>query len=326
MATIANRYYMTSDDLIASVKRRISAPDAQSTIKDNEILEFANEEMLLNFIPLVISKHEDYYLIRQEIPLEAGKIRYPIPYRAIGSKMREVAYKRSEDGRLREMFRISVDDVTNSSSYGGTYASRFYLEGESIVLHADEDHSYNGSLVVFYSLRPNSLVSSDRVGVINGLSTDGDNTIIELESYPEDFNTLTQCDFIMTKAPHRVLDYDKSVVEVNEGLRYIKVATEDIPNTLEVGDRITFSGETDIINAPSDLHVMLAQMVASRVLESLGDLQNLQAANQKLKKMEDNTALLVDNRVTGSPTKAKARNGTIRRSGFTRRRTSNGTR
>ena len=52
---------------------------------------------------------------------------------------------------------------------------------------------------------------------------------------------------------------------------------------------------------------MLAQMVAARVLESIGDTQNLAAANDKLARMERSTEYLIDNRVTGSPIKASAR-------------------
>ena len=126
MATIANKLYYTTEDLINSVKRRANVPDSQDMISDNEILEFANEEMLLNFIPLVYSKHEDYYLVRQEIPLEANKTRYPIPYRAIASKVREIAIQGS-GGELREMVRISIDEVTTTYQNGNSNSRRYYL-------------------------------------------------------------------------------------------------------------------------------------------------------------------------------------------------------
>ena len=306
---------MTSDDLIASVKRRASIPSAQSMITDNEILEYANEEMLLNFIPLVLSQHEDYYLIREEIPLEANVIRYSIPYRAIGTKLREVAHK-DTNGNLRAMYRRSIDEITDNfeARGGATYPDNFYIEGEEIVLDSSETHNMTGSLTVFYSLRPNSLVDVDRVGKITSIDTV--TGIIVFDTFPENIAALSEIDFIKTKSPHRVLAFDKSVVAVNVGLKYIEVAPADIPTGLVVGDRIGLAGETDILNAPSDLHVMLAQMTAARVLESIGDSEGLQVADKKLAKMEKNASGLLMNRVTGSPVKAKARNGTIRRGNY----------
>lgn len=326
MATIANKGYLTSSNLISSIKRRASIPDTQDMITDNEILEFANEEMLLNFIPLVYSRHEDYYLVRQEIPLEAGVVRYPIPYRSIATKVREVALKNA-NGDLREMFRISVDEVTNSYREGTSYVHRYYFEGEEIVLHVNKS-SFNPSdltLVIFYNLRPNSLVDSDRVGIITSIeasSTLSDVTNIFFNPRPDNLEAGTEVDFIKSKSPHRVLTYDKVIQEAG-GIGadlYIAIKNEDLPSRLVVGDRVASAGETDIVNAPSDLHVMLAQMVAERVLESIGDQSGLQAAGAKLAKMEKNSALVLDNRSIGSPIKANPRNGTIRQSGLGRKR------
>lgn len=315
---IGNKLYFTTEDLISSVKRRANIPDSQDMITDNEILEFANEEMLLNFIPLVYSRHEDYYLVRQEIPLEEQKVRYPIPYRSIASKVREVAYM-DTNGDLTEMSRISVDDVTNSFREGGNTIGRYYFEGEEIVINAKEE-SFNkqGSLVVFYNLRPNALVDSDRVGVITNISSDATHTQINFTSLPSQWQVGNEIDFIKTKSPHRVVNYDKLIQDVgtvgNES--FIKVNNEDFPSSLVVGDRVASAGETDVLNAPSDLHVMLAQMVAERVLDAIGDAEGMQTAGKKLAKMEQNATLILDNRAIGSPIKAKARNGTIRRSGL----------
>ena len=312
----ANKYYMLSADLVASVKRRASVPEAQSMVTDNEILEYANEEMLLNFIPLVLSQHEDYYLIREEVAITAGDVRYQIPYRAIGSKLREVAYK-DTNGNLLAMYRRSVDDITEKYRHTtSTYPGNFHIEGEEVVLDINDDHNLPGTLVFFYSLRPNSLVDSSRVGVIT--SIDRVTGIIVFESLPDNIEATSQIDFIKTKAPHRVMGFDKSVVSVTAATNFMEVSPDDIPADLVVGDRVALAGETDILNAPSDLHVMLAQMTASRVLESIGDTEGLQAADKKLGKMENNAATIIANRVDGSPIKAKARNGTIRRGKYRR--------
>ena len=318
------KLYLTSQDLIDSIKNRANIPDTQDMISDEEILAFANEEMMLNFIPLVYSRHEDYYLVRQEIPLEAGVARYPIPYRAIASKVREVAIQ-TTNGDFREMFRISVDDVTSGYSQSNNSVKNYYFEGEEIVLHVQEANFLPASgenLVVFYNLSPNALVESERVGVISNISDDGTYTQLDFNTIPTVFSQGAEIDFIKTKAPHRVVSYDKTIQEIGVvGVGgYIKVNMVDLPRNIKVGDRIALAGETDVVNAPSDLHSMLAQMVAERVLEAIGDEQGLASAGRKLAKMEKNASLILDNRSIGSPIKAKARNGTIRTKGLGKKR------
>lgn len=317
---MANRHILDSDSLIASVKRRASIPDAQSMITNNEILEFANEEMALNLVPLIYSKHQDYYLVRETIPLVSGQIRYEIPYRAIGNKLREVAYQ-GTGSELREMHRMTIDDLTSQgySADSSNSPSRFYIEGEEIVLNTQESSfTATGSLVVFYSLRPNVLVESANIATITGIDT-ATGVITFSGTPPTTFEANTEIDFIAKKSPNKIIKFDINVISVDAAAFNITVAASDIPSKLSVGDIAAIAGETNLVNSPTDLHPLLAQMVAARVLESLGDSAGLGAADKKLKKMEKNADLLLANRVTGSPVKAINRNGGLRSSGLGRR-------
>ena len=102
-----NKYYFTSQDLIDSIKRRASIPDSQSMITDDEILDFANEEMELNLVPLILSKHEGYFLTREDVPTVSGQTSYQIPYRAIGGKLREAAFS-TDQVSFSEMHQIAI--------------------------------------------------------------------------------------------------------------------------------------------------------------------------------------------------------------------------
>jgi len=305
---MVNKYFYKSQDLIDSVKRRASIPDNQSMITDNEILEFANEEMELNVVPLIVSQHEDYFLSREDLPTSPTLKEYAIPYRAIGSKLREVAF--STDGEsLTEMVRISIDDVTNSYITRSGTSSRFYIQGENIVLFSSSDVD-TGYIVCFFNLRPNSLVLEERVATISDI--DRTTGLITVDSVPSNFPSTSEFDFVKTKSPHKLLTYDLTATTVDSGSSTLTFDTDDIPTQLAVGDKISIAGETDLVNCPSELHVMLAQMTAARVLESIGDLENLQAANNKIQKMENNASTLLSNRVDGSPIKAVVRNGFLR--------------
>lgn len=154
--------WMTSDDLVASVKRKISLPTSQSTFTEQDILSFANEEMQISQVPSVMTYHEEYFVYAVRVPLESNVTRYGIPDRAIGMKMRNVMFE-DVSGNLNEMTRISPDDKAYWQSSTGTFNSifRFYIEGNDIVLSPDNTGD-TGNLVFYIYLRPNQLVLNTR--------------------------------------------------------------------------------------------------------------------------------------------------------------------
>lgn len=155
--------WMTSRDLIASVKRRMAMPVSQLTFTETEILQFASEELMLASVPEVLSFHEDYFVHVVEVPLETDKVRYEIPNRAIGMKMRDLFFKDAEDN-LYEMSRISSED---KAFWQGTYnpdnyLHKYYIEGNDIVITPTSLSSPSGSLMFYIFLRPNQLVLDER--------------------------------------------------------------------------------------------------------------------------------------------------------------------
>ncbi len=160
--------WYTSDTLIEAVKRKISFPISQSTFTNQEILDFANEEMMISQVPSVLSFHEEFFLYRDTVALEANKSHYAVPNRAIGMRLRDVFYQ-DNNGNLLEMTRISQDDRAyydnNTTSTGSIH--KFYVEGNDIVLTPTPGSGPTGSLLFVYYLRPNQLVTDDRAAVIS---------------------------------------------------------------------------------------------------------------------------------------------------------------
>jgi len=307
-------YYFSSQDLIDSVKRRANIPDSQDMVTDVEILDYANEELALNLVPLIISKHENYFLTMELVPTITDVKEYQIPYRSIGNRIREAAFTDNEtpSPSYIELHQIPVDDITSSfNRINGSYGSnRFYIRDESIVLDSSDNSLDYNFIAMWFNIRPNQLVDSARVSVITGV--DRTTGIVTVSSIPDNFSASSQIDFIRTKSPHRILSYDIGIVDINASAKFFQFDVDDIPQKLEVGDRICLANESDLVNIPSELHVMLAQSVSNRLLESMGDLENLSAGNKKLQKMEHNSQFLLDNRVEGSPIKARPKNGLLR--------------
>lgn len=305
-----SNYYFTSDELLESIKRRALVPASQSTFSNQDFLDFATEEMNMGVVPSVIQLHEDYYLYETIVPLIDGVNRYEIPYRAIGNKVRDVALY-STNGDYSVMTRIGIGDVPNWNYGNGVYA--YYIASNEICLVPQNANSSFGgqSLSISYYIRPNSLVPNNEVGTITDINrTTG---MITVSTLPEAFSTSMPVDFIQSRSPHKIISFDINPTSTDSLGNTISFNLSDIPNELLVGDRIALATETCIPQIPSDMHVMLAARVASRLLEAIGDTEGLKNANQKLVELENKTAILINNRVEDSPRKVVNRNATIRR-------------
>lgn len=164
--------YYTSNTLIDAVKRKISFPTFQSTFSNDDLLAFANEEMLISQVPSVMSFHEEYFVYGVDVPLKNNKNRYLIPDRAIGMKLRDVTYV-DTNGNEFEMTRLNAEEKSLYAADQplGDNPLRFYLEGNDLVL-AGNATNLSGSLKMYVFLRPNQLVVDERAAIIASFKKD----------------------------------------------------------------------------------------------------------------------------------------------------------
>lgn len=303
--------YLTTDTLIDSVKRRAMIPETQQTFQEADFLAFANEEMDLGIIPHVLSFHEEYFVRTDLVTLESDTVRYTIPERAVGTKLRDLAYQ-DTGGNIFEMSRIKIDDLPSyqNNSIQNNY-TLFYVEGNDIVLLPPVNNTPVGSLRFTYYLRPSELVSQNQVAIITSINTvTGE---IMVDAIPDAFTLSTDLDIVQTKSPHKILEMDVLATAFNTSSNIITFALDDLPSGLVIGDHIALSEQTIVPQVPSDLHSMLAQRVAARCLEALGDTQGLSSANTKLTEMEAKTGTIIENRVEGAPLKVVNRHSMLKR-------------
>jgi hypothetical protein len=160
--------YMTSQDLINSVQRKMSFPISQQTFSMLDILAFANEEVYISQVPSILQFHSEYFVTYQTIPLLTNVSNYPIPSRAIGQKLRSVFWQ-DTSGNMFEMTQVAEEDRAFYQRNIGTNQAihKFFIEGNSIVLTPGMISNPTGNLILVYYLRPNQLVKNDRAAIIN---------------------------------------------------------------------------------------------------------------------------------------------------------------
>lgn len=310
----------TSSELIRSIKRRASIPENQATFTSDDFLEFATEEMILGVVPSVMSVHEDYFIFEQNTALESNKSEYEIPSRAIGNKLRDLQY--TSDGKnFVELTRIGIGErFAEYDVRSETNLRKFYIKNNKVALVPLVESNPSGELVFVYYIRPSKLVLEERIGVIQGINDLGNGTTeLVLNDIPDNFNTSIKYDFYKAESPSSMLEIDKLATAISVATNTISFNTVDIPDELKIGDHLAQACEASIPQIPSELHPMLAQMVACRILESIGDTQGLQSALLKLQQMQTAGGILVDNRIDDAPHKIVNRHGLVRTSVFSKR-------
>jgi len=304
--------YMTSNELIASAKSRAMLPTNQNTFQTVDFLRFANEELDNAVVPSILKLHDDYYLTSILVPLVSNKSNYKIPYRAIGNKLRDVAYK-DTNGSLYELSRISIGDVPSFQlSYAVNSFGFFYVTGDEVNLIPEPTSGASGNLLFSLYLRPNALVDESRSAEVKFINFTTGEVIVD--GIPKNFDSSIVYDFIQTRSPHKILKFDVPVLSLNSVTKTITFDPSNMPSDLAVGDHIMQAEETIIPQIPTELHSLLSHRVAMRCLEALGDQQGLSNASAKLVEMENNLQVLIDNRVEEAPMKVVNRYSPMRSS------------
>jgi len=229
--------YLTTNTLVESVQRRISFPLSQNTFQYSDIVAFANEELMLSAVPSIKEAHEEYFIYKKLSPLVNGISRYSIPDRAMGMALRDVMWS-DQQGNYNKMVRIAPEDKAYfQQNVGANQAiSKYYLEGNEVVLTPQIVSAATGNLNFFIFLRPNNLVRDDRACIIQNyvkyLTINdytaiayGDNVSIEIGN-----ETPTPTEYIFT-AVQNISGSIASFTQIDAGTQVVFSVPHGITNT-----------------------------------------------------------------------------------------------
>jgi hypothetical protein len=380
---------LRNDALIRTIRRRAFIPESQDTFTDDDFLEIATEEINIGLIPLVMKMHEEHIIYYEDVALEDGVLKYPIPHRAHGNKLRDV-FLIDENSNLFDMARYSLGEIADFKTTTSYINNRgFYLENNNVCL-TNFEVGQNHKLRMYFYMRPNKLVNVSRGATVSTLATQfeqdyitpksgaasaisadvkavltsvshglvsgeyvlisgSDSTpavdglyevvVIDSDSFSVNVSTTvagtsaswvkqlevvqanltsipsalasgTSFDMVQSISPNKIIHYDVSPNIINQSQSSISFPASKVPNLVS-GSYITLAEETIVANLPTELHPILAQRVAVACLEAMGDEQNKQSAERKLKQMEDSAMTFLDNRVEGAQIKIKSKNSTL---------------
>ena len=162
---------LTSDRLIATIRRRAFIPRSQETFSNDDFLEMATEEINLGIMEKLINARGDYLVYYTDLPMVDGTTTYTIPNRAHGNKLRDAHIVDSDGKVIYELSQISLEELIDfNQDYTFQKRTNFYMENDCLKLHEDLI-KVGHSIRMWFYMRPNKLVQNARAGVINQVSS-----------------------------------------------------------------------------------------------------------------------------------------------------------
>ena len=306
--------------LIRSVRNRALIPTDTSVFTDEDILDILNEEVTQGLLATIMSLNEEHMVDHVDITVsEIADLRdgIKIPERAVGNKLRDVAYIR--EGNIYELSRISIEELSDFRNDFDRYnynLDLFYVEGDRIKFVSDKVSA--DAVRIYFYMMPNDIVDEVECAKIVLIEDNGDDTsTITLSTYPDSLTAVggsfPKMDFVSSQVPNKIISYDKSPVPngVNSSSKKITFNNSDLPSSLSKDDYLCKQYTSPFLNMPTEMHSLLAQRAAIFILEALGDTEGLRNAMTRLQGMEKSIQTVLEDRVEGAPQKINPRHSTL---------------
>jgi len=138
---------------------------------------------------------------------------------------------------------------------------------------------------------------------------------------PSDIVVGSLVDILQKEGGHTTLAIDVKLISNSVSLNGLTFTEDQLPDDFIVGDYVCARYECIVPQIPTDLHMLLGERTAVRILQALGDKDAAKEGTEKIDRLEIKQATIIDNRSEGSPLKVVNHSGLLNSSrvGFGRR-------
>jgi hypothetical protein len=286
----------TTTDLLAEVRRIGQLPTAStSSLADSDLLAQGDRAMQAAMVPLLLRVQEEFFVRRVSQALTSGVGAYPIPRRAIGSRVRDVMLVRS--GVRSPLPRLRPEQLVDfiTTSTGQPYG--FYLDAANIILLPAP--STADSLAIALYVRPGRFVATTTCRQLTAVTADtptAGRTRLTFASFSTWGSTV---DLISYQPPFEVKAMD--IATANVTTTTFDVATADLLATPVVGDWVASPDTSPVMQVPVEAQPLLCQRTAQYCLEALGYLEEASMVGQRGDRMESDVTSILTPRTDGQP-------------------------
>jgi len=288
----------TTNSLLASIKRRITLPDAQNLYSPDDLIAFMGDELSSTIIPLVHSVQQEYWVEKHDIQLVQNQTNYTIPIRGITNGLRLVTLLDTNNNEID--YPLLRPEMTASSynwlsPYSTSTLYGFYIENDHIVMFPNSVVTNPVNKVRFRIERqPSQLCAVSEAAQIVAIA----GNVVTVNLIPIDWTTSLLFDITNGGLQFNSRGDDLTITNISAGLMQITFTA--LPSTVVIGDWISVAGTSPIPQIPYQAFPYLAQAVACKCLEGLADTQPWQGAKQVLDRMKEDLLKLMQPRDIGN--------------------------
>jgi hypothetical protein len=288
----------TTDGLISSIKRRITLPDAQNLYVDADLIAFMGDELSSTIVPLVHSVQQEYWVVRQDVPLLPNVLTYTIPVRGVANGLRLLTLVDMNGNEIA--FNLLRPEMTAStynwlSPYSTSTLYGFNMEDDHVVMFPKSFVTNpTMSLRFRFERQPSQLCATSDAAVITVIA----GNVVTVNNIPSTWTTAMQFDIVKGIPSFTSKGDDLTVTLLDVGTSQITFSA--LPSAVIVGDWIAGAGTSPIPQIPYQLFPYLAQCVATKCLEGMADLEPHAVAARKQEQMKEDILKLLQPRDMGN--------------------------
>lgn len=290
------------------------------------IIRTMNTAMVEKVTPDLISQETNYLVHREIFALSGYPLRYiPLPKRAIGRILRDVKYLPSTGTTAEDEINclmISLeekDKYAKDPSFYNSSVPYVYVENDYLKFIGG---STAGSIVMYYNLQPSTLsLTTKRYVSVTNWSSNTALTVVEGSGWSSYLSSGSKIVDIYRKSTGAILKANVKVTRVSSTSYTINttISTDETtqlkanqssgyPVAVEDVDILLVPvGETELLTIPEEYDHLLTLYTCEKILQSVGDAQNLQVISEKIKESKDSIIRLSQNRIQGEKVKLEDR-------------------
>lgn len=295
---------VTVDSIVSTVKQQAVVPNTASLFSPANVANLLDDMMRKRVIPLVKSLKEEYWVTTLATQISASVNAYPIPYRAVGHALRDVALQ-DNNQNLLQLVRYEPEDIKFPLiPYNSPYFRLgYYLQDFNVVLFPPQVSNYVAyQILMKYERRPSNLTLSSNCGQITSFSQGG--STITLSFVPTSWSTSTTLDIINNLPPFNSIADDVVVTNIN-GLTLTVTIPSAFSSTFWSNVAKNYwaapSMTTPIPQIPYEAFPYLTALGKKQVLEGLGDSNMLKSADDDIADAKVLLNSILTPRVEGTP-------------------------
>lgn len=289
----------TSTNLLDAVKRNESVVSSSFRFQDSDLYLMVDEEIENTIVPMILRLHSDRLLYRETVALSASTSSYAIPYRAVGSQLRDLVLQDAATPTwIRNLTLLEYGEGSTNVQTGDP--TSFYFSGDKVVLVPSVGSSTSQYLAFSYPMKHPRLVASSAVATISSVNyTTGEITFSS--TIPTTYVSGAYFDFQVAndRSKPRIASYDKVPTVI--GSTTMTFTVSDIPIGLVAGDKVPLANQTDVILLPDECFKYLCKAVQIKIMEAQKDLQAVEAAQKRFIEARMAMESILTPRITGEP-------------------------